>query len=108
LDSVSVYNPPSEGARQEHQRSRDNHQKGHDRNSESAPTNGKNKAARVGGQQWRGKDKQYESENSDEEAKGAKRNKFRNRLLSHGMFALRRQKAVERRPSAAARDHHSS
>jgi hypothetical protein len=95
--------PPSESASKEKQRRRDNHQKGHERNSESAPANGKNKAARVGGEQWCGNDKQYETENNDEEAKGAKRNEFRNRLLSHGYIRLAQRESC-RTPELTRRE----
>ena len=84
--------PSPESASKEKQRRRDNHQKGYERNSESASADGKNKTTRVGDEQWRGNDKHYETENNGEEAKGAKRNEFRDRLLGHGHIALRKEK----------------
>jgi hypothetical protein len=76
--------PASESASKEKQCRRDNHQKGHERNSESSPAHGKDKAARVGSEQRCGNKKQYQTESNDQEAKAAKKNEFRNRLLSHG------------------------
>src|SRR5437588_1945784 len=104
--------PPSECASKEAKCRHQNHQKDHKRNGESTPAERKNKAASVGyehlDEQWCDEEKQYEAENKDEEAKRAKINEFRDRLLSHDHVRLPKQKAVERFVMRARRIARSS